>query len=88
VETFEPNQYYKAIAKGIKYVTFAGSYEEMIKAKATLRVMGEGAWNDSRIRQWVKEGNTAMFLKQEDCANVKFPVGTLAYSDTCHPKPQ
>ena len=86
VETFEPNQYYKALAKGIKYVTFAGSYEEMIKAKATLRVMGEDAWNDPRIRQWVKEGNTAMFLKQEDCANVKFPVGTLAYSDTCHPK--
>ena len=34
VETFEPNQYYEALAKGIKYVTFAGPYEEMIRVKA------------------------------------------------------
>ena len=60
----------------------------MIKAKATLRVMGEDAWKDSRIRQWVKDGNTAMFLEQEDCTNINFPVGTLAYSDRCHPKKQ
>lgn len=86
VETFEPNQYYEALAKGIKYVTFAGPYEEMIKVKATLAVMDEQAWNDPKIRQWVKDGNTAMFLKQENYDKLDFPLGTLAYSDTCHPR--
>lgn len=86
VETFEPNQYYEALAKGIKYVTFAGSYEEMIKSKATLAVMSEQRWQDPKIRQWVKDGNTAMFLSQEDCKKINFPIGTLAYSDTCHPR--
>lgn len=86
VETFEPNQYYKALAKGIKYVTFAGPYEEMIKAKATLVVMNEARWQDPKIREWAKAGNTAMILEQEDYENIDFPIGTLAYSDTCHPR--
>ena len=86
VETFEPNQYYEALAKGIKYVTFAGPYEEMINVKATLAVMTEQHWQNPKIRQWVKDGNTAMFLKQESYDKHDFPVGTLAYSDTCHPR--
>lgn len=86
VETFEQNQYYEALAKGIKYVTFAGPYEEMVKAKATLAVMSEQAWNDPKIRQWITDGNTAMFLNQESYDNIAFPLGTLAYSDTCHPR--
>ena len=86
VETFEPNQYYEALAKGIKYVTFAGPYEEMIKVRATLAVMTEQAWQDPKIRQWVKDGNTAMFLKQEDYDKHDFPIGTLAYSDKLHPR--
>lgn len=85
VETFEPNQYYEALAKGIKYVTFAGPYEEMIKAKATLTVIGEQHWEDSRIRQWVKDGNTAMIIEKENSEST-FPIGTLIYSDTRHPK--
>lgn len=86
VETFEPNQYYKALAKGIKYVTFAGSFEELVKSKATLAVVAPNAWNNPRIREWHAQGNTPMFLEQEDCDNIKLPVGTLAYSDTCRPK--
>ena len=62
VETFNLNQYYKALAKGIKYVTFRGSFDEMIKSKATLSVIEESEWEKSYIRQWVADGNTAMFL--------------------------
>lgn len=86
VETFEPNQYYEALAKGIKYVTFAGPYDEMIKSKATLAVMTEQHWKEPQIQQWVNDGNTALILNQEDYTKIDFPIGTLAYSDTCHPK--